>query len=279
MIMNSKEVSIEKLVTYANAEWPHIYFFKNDTKGSDGCVDNGGLISGNYLNDVGLDQSILGNENAELEICKYLLENDYKLFFSLGMIEDMSEYGQELGNYLINEKIEINIDIEKLFRKPKVFNAKNKVEFFNEWDNKYLNQKTYRICPNQCRSCFYCLDEEFKYIIAFPKTNSDEYNHDILPDGLYRRLDIPRLNHSVEFMKKHQDIYKKVEDEFRGYETGAYGVFVNQINGKNLIDYGYVNEALGPLGPALDFYKLDEIEGEDEVKKTFIKLIDDADIY
>ena len=45
------------------------------------------------------------------------------------------------------------------------------------------------------------------------------------------------------------------------------------------MDYGYVNEALGPLGPALDFYKLDEIEGKDEVKKTFIKLIDDADIY
>lgn len=279
MIMHDKEASIEKLVEYADSEWPHIYFFKDDIKCSDGCVDSNGLISGNYLEEVGLDETILESENAELELCKYLLKNDYELFFSLGRIEDMSEYGGNKGSYLINDEIEIIIDLEGLFRKPKIFKTKNNVEFFNMWDKKYLDEKTYRICPGDCKSCFYCLDDEADYVIAFPKTDEDKYDPDILPDGLQGVLTSNMLFQKVEFMKEHCDIIEKIDDEFLGYEMGAYGVFIKQIEGKNLMDYGYVNEALGPVGPALDFYKLDEIECEDEVKKTFINLIDDADIY
>ena len=214
-----------------------------------------------------------------MELCKYLLKNDYELFFSLGRIEDMSEYGGNKGSYLINDEIEIIIDLEGLFRKPKIFKTKNNVEFFNMWDKKYLDEKTYRICHGDCKSCFYCLDDEADYVIAFPKTDGDKYDPDILPDGLQGILTSNMLFQKVEFMKKHCDIIEKIDDEFLGYEMGAYGVFIKQIGGKNLMDYGYVNEALGPVGPALDFYKLDEIEGEDEVKKTFINLIDDADIY
>jgi len=278
--MYGKVVDIEKLARYAGSEWPNIYFLEDDTKGLDGCVDCGGLIDGEYLDEVGLDESVLGKENPVLEICRYLLENAYSLFVSLGEIESMEEFGETGKYYIGDEKVEI--DVEELFRKPKVFKTDNKVEFFTEWDVKYLDESKYRICSNDCRHCFYCLDEEFEYTIAFPATEDKKFNRNLITPEIRRAMEMAKIKHGIDFMEDNFDVVMAAENEFRGYTSGFYGVFVKNIDGKNLMDYGYLSEVGGPVcfvGPSLDFYHLDDIESDDDIKKTFIKLIDGEDIY
>ena len=113
--MYEKEVDLKKLSKFASNESPNIHYFKNEDR-IKGYVDADGLIKGNDLEKLEIDDSILNTENPIEELCKYLLDNDYELFFNLGIVEDLSEYNiTDKGKFEINYLLNVKIDAENDF--------------------------------------------------------------------------------------------------------------------------------------------------------------------
>ena len=304
--MYDKKVNLEKLCEYADFEYPHIFVIsKKDDHTPDGCIDGfDGLLKEKYFGNYGLNESlILNNEKPTLKACEELLKNDYQLFFNLGMIEHMGDWGDDKGKYYIDETIEISLDFEKLFKKYKIFESSKKVIITDTWDDKYLDNSKYKICLDKCDNCSYCHDDELESEIVFFWNDEEFILHDLIDSRIYRQIDLNVIQDRIGLMERLvpsmksgnlKDIMDSEDDlsaleflhqkdeEFKGYTSGYYGVYVQKENNKYLCDYGYCSEEAGVVcfvGPDFTFYHLDEIETNDEVKKTFVQLLDDGDFY
>ena len=91
--MDKRQINLEKVIGNLGENiFPNIEYFMNGTSGEpDGSVDGSnnelykGLVHGEGLDELCIDESILESENPILELCKIILEKDGKLFFKLGL--------------------------------------------------------------------------------------------------------------------------------------------------------------------------------------------------
>ena len=92
--MNKKQISLEKIIGNLGENiFPNIEYFMDETnRNPDGNVDGSndelykGLVHGEGLDELDIDESILSSENPVLELCKIILDKNGTLFFKLGLI-------------------------------------------------------------------------------------------------------------------------------------------------------------------------------------------------
>ena len=109
--MSDKKINLEKVISnLGENHFPNIEYFMNETSFEpDGSVDGSndelykGLIHGEGLDGLNIDESILKCDDPILELCKIILDKNGTLFFKLGLI-----YYE--GSELVIDDDEIEID-------------------------------------------------------------------------------------------------------------------------------------------------------------------------
>ena len=114
--MSDKKINLEKVIDNLGENiFPNIEYFMNGTSlRPDGNVDGSndglyqGLIRGEGIDELGIDNGVLDSENAILELCKIILDKNGTLFFKLGLIysENFSEVEVDGEWFEIDENTE-----------------------------------------------------------------------------------------------------------------------------------------------------------------------------
>lgn len=92
--MSDKKINLEKVIGNLGENiFPNIEYFMNEESiRADGNVDGSndglyqGLVRGEGLDELNIDENILNSNNPILELCKIILDKNGTLFFKLGLI-------------------------------------------------------------------------------------------------------------------------------------------------------------------------------------------------
>lgn len=156
--MADKKINLEKVICNLGENFfPNIHYFMNGFhKGSDGSVDGSndklykGLVHGEGLDELSIDESVLESEKPILELCKIILEKGGTLFFGLGLI--YYEGGSEV---IIDEEYSIVMDEEFLLGKYYI-GGYGIILTKNKWNYGY-----YTVCLSHC---FLPPEEKYYYL-------------------------------------------------------------------------------------------------------------------
>lgn len=173
--MSDKKINLKKVIVNLGENFfPNIHYFMNGFEnGHDGSVDGSndnlykGLIHGEGLDELGIDQSILESEKPILELCKIILEKGGVLFFGLGLV--YYEGGEEL---ILDEEYSIIMDEESL--EKYYIGGYGIVLTKDEWNYGY-----YTVCLSHC---FLPPEEKYYYL-----DNDDE--EDKVAMEIMKRID------------------------------------------------------------------------------------------